>query len=53
MLQGHKFFHQTRDGRKRGRLSIFLRNTLSYKLRFDLNMKSDAVECLCLEFSNN
>ena len=29
----------------------FLCNTLSYKIRSDLNMNSDAIECLCLEIS--
>ena len=28
-----------------------MRNTLSYKIGSDLNMKSDAIECLCLEIS--
>ena len=50
-LHGYKSFHQTRDGRKGGGLCIFLRNTLSYKIRSDLNMNSDAIECLCLEIS--
>ena len=31
--------------------AFFLRNTLSYKIRSDLNMNSDAIECLCLEIS--
>ena len=29
----------------------FLCNTLSYKIRSHLNMKSDAIKCLCLEIS--
>ena len=36
---------------KGGGFCIFLRNTLSYKIRSDLNMNSDAIECLCLEIS--
>ena len=44
-------FHQTRGGRNRGGLCIFLRNPSSYKIRSDLNMNSDAIECLCLEIS--
>ena len=48
-LHGYKPFHQTRDGCKRGGLCIFLSNTLSYKIRSDLSMNSDAIECLCLE----
>ena len=50
-LHGYKSFPQTRDGRKGGGLCIFLRSTLSYKIRSDLNMNSDAIECLCLEIS--
>ena len=50
-LHGYKSFYQTRDGRKGGGLCIFLLNTLSYKIRSDLNMNSDAFKCLCLEIS--
>ena len=50
-LYGYKSFHQTRDSRKGGGLCSFLRNTISYKIRSDLNMNSDAIECLCLEIS--
>ena len=50
-FHGYKSFHQTRDGHKGGGLCIFLRNTLSYKIRSDLNMNSDAIGCLCLEIS--
>ena len=32
--------------------SFFLCNTLSYKIRSDLNMNSDAIECFCLEISS-
>ena len=50
-LHGSKSFHQTRDGRQEGGLCIFLRNTLSYKIRSNLNINSDAIECFCLEIS--
>ena len=50
-LHGYKSFHQTRDGHKGGGLCIFLRNTLSYKIRSNLNMNSDATECLCFQIS--
>ena len=36
---------------KGGGLCIFLCNTLSFKIRFDLNMNSYAIEWLCLEIS--
>ena len=51
-LHGYKSFHQTRDGCKGGGLCIFLRNTLCYEIRSDLNINSDAIECLCLEILN-
>ena len=50
-LHRYKSFHHTRDGYKGERLCIFLRNTLSYKIRSDLKMNPDAIECLCLEIS--
>ena len=31
---------------------FFLRNTLSYKIKPDLNMNVYAIKCLCLEISN-
>ena len=51
-LHGYISFHQTRDGLKGGGLYIFLHNTLSYKIRPDLNMNVYAIKCLCLEISN-
>ena len=50
-LYGYKSFDQTRDGRKGGGLCIFLRNMLSYRIRSDLSMFSDAIQCLSLEIS--
>ena len=51
MLHGYKSFHQPRYGREGEGLCIFFRNTLRYKIRFDLNMNFDAIQCLCLEIS--
>ena len=50
-LHGCKYFHQTRDGHKGRAVCIFLRNTLSYKIRSDLSMNSDTIECFCSEIS--
>ena len=37
--------------KEEGSVFFFLK-TLSYKIKSDLNMTSDAIECLCLEISN-
>ena len=50
-LHEYKSFDQTRDGRKGGGLCIFLRNMLSYRIRSDLSMFSDAIQYLSLEIS--
>ena len=51
-LNGYRSFHQIRNERKGGRLCIFLRESYTYKLRSDLNINSDAIECLCIEILN-
>ena len=45
-------FHQIRNECKGGGLYIFLRESYTYKLRSDLNINSDAIECLCIEILN-
>ena len=48
-LNGYRSFHQIRNEHKGGGLCIFLRESYTYKLRLDLNINSDAIECLCIE----
>ena len=51
-LNGYRSFHQIRNERKGGRLCIFLFESYTYKLGPDLNINSDAIECLCIEILN-
>ena len=51
-LDGYGSFYQIRNERKGGGLCIFLREFYTYKLRSDLNINSDAIECLCIEILN-
>ena len=51
-LNGYRSFHQIRNERKGGGLCIFLLESYTYKLRSDLNINSDAIECLCIEILN-
>ena len=37
---------------KEGGSAFFLRESYTYKLRSDLNINSDAIECLCIEILN-
>ena len=48
-LNGYRSFHKTRSERKGGGLCIFLRESYTYKLRSDLNITSDTIECLWIE----
>ena len=48
----YRSFHQIRNERKGGGFYIFLRESYIYKLRADLNINYDAIECLCIEILN-
>ena len=45
-------FHQIRNAPKEEVLCILLRESYTYKPRSDLNITSDAIECLCIEVIN-
>ena len=51
-LNGFRSFHKIRNERKGGGFCIFLRESYTYKLISDLNIISDAIECLCIEILN-
>ena len=51
-LNGCRSFHKIRSERKGGGLCLFLCESYTYKLRPDLNITSDAIECLCIEILN-
>ena len=48
-LNEYRSFHQIRNERKGSGLCTFLLESYTYKLRSDLNISSDAIECLCIE----
>ena len=51
-LNGYRYFWKIRNKRKGGGLYIFLREFYIYKLKSDLNITTDALECLCIEIPN-
>ena len=51
-LPGYVSLHQTWKNRRGGGLCIFLLESLSYKIRDDLDVNSSAIECLCVEIFN-
>ena len=52
LFNEYRSFHQIRNERKGGGLCISLRESYTYKQRSDLNINSDAIECLCIEILN-
>lgn len=52
MLEGYKSIHEIRGNRRGGGLCIFVRDSLSMKVRDDLSDISDAVDFLSEEIEN-
>ena len=51
-LKNYNVIHQVKNSRKGGGLCIFTHESLSYKLRKDLSINSEAIESLSTEISN-
>ena len=52
-LQNYKFIHQGRQQNKKGGgVLIFVRNSLNFKIKTDLNISNEDVESLAVEIIN-
>ena len=51
-LSGYQGLHQARKNRKGGGVCVFIHENLSFKLREDLSINSDAIQSLSIEISS-